>query len=54
VQVLQRLRDVVRRKRREKWFLHYDYAPNDISLLVQPRKKFCCHPTTVLFGSCSK
>jgi len=39
VQVLQRLRDAVRRKRRDKWqgewFLHYDNAPSHTSLVVQ-------------------
>jgi len=39
VQVLQKLRDAVRRKRREKWqgewFLHHDNAPSHTSLVVQ-------------------
>jgi hypothetical protein len=39
VQVLQRLRVAVRRKRRDKWqgqwFLHYDTAPSHTSLVVQ-------------------
>jgi hypothetical protein len=39
VQVLQKLRDSVRRKRRDKWqgewFLHHDNAPSHTSLVVQ-------------------
>ena len=39
VQVLQRLRDAVRRKRRDKWqeewFLHHDNASSHTSLVVQ-------------------
>jgi len=39
VQVLQRLRDAVRRKRRDnwqgEWFLHHDNAPCHTSLVVQ-------------------
>jgi len=39
VQVLQRLRDAVRRKRRDKWqgecFLHHDNAPSHTLLVVQ-------------------
>jgi len=39
VQILQRLRDAVRRKRRDKWqgewFLHHDNAPRHTSLVVQ-------------------
>jgi transposase len=39
VHVLQRLRDAVRRKRRDKWqgewFLHHDNAPSHKSLVVQ-------------------
>ena len=39
VQVLQRLRDAVRRKRRDKWqgewFLHHDNAPSHTSYVVQ-------------------
>jgi transposase len=38
VQVLQRLRDAFRRKRRDKWqrdwFLHHDNAPSHTSLVV--------------------
>jgi len=38
VQVLQRLRDAVQRKRRDKWqgewFLHHDNAPSHTSLVV--------------------
>jgi transposase len=39
MQVLQRLRDAVRRKRRDEWqgqrFLHHDNAPSHTSLVVQ-------------------
>ena len=39
MQVLQRLRDAVRRKRRDKWhgewFLHHNNAPSHTSLVVQ-------------------
>jgi transposase len=39
MQILQRFRNAVRRKRRDKWqgqwFLHHDNAPSHISLVVQ-------------------
>jgi len=52
VQVLQRLRDAVRRKRRDRWpgewFLHHDNAPSHTSVVVRcnssPRKAFVSSP----------
>ena len=61
VQGLQRWRDAVRWKRRDKWqgewFLHHDSAPRHIACCaaIPHREKHSCHhPTTVLSGSRSK